>query len=123
MLFYPHCKEIEFSLQLASPEVDGFQFRQFLFRLENLTVENEESRLGMLQNLRKLNRAVEAAELERETILKREAPKVSAEIEKIEAMLRSAPDIKSLEKDSENLASLLTEEGELKTKLRLVSYR
>lgn len=77
----------------------------------------------MLQNLRKLNRAVEAAELERETILKREAPKVSAEIEKIEAMLRSAPDIKSLEKDSENLASLLTEEGELKTKLRLVSYR
>ena len=77
----------------------------------------------MLQNLRKLNRAVEAAELECETILKREAPKVSAEIEKIEAMLRSAPDIKSLEKDSENLASLLTEEGELKTKLRLVSYR
>ena len=105
--------------QLSSPpEGDDFRFRQFLTRLENLTYENEEMRLEKLRNLRKLNREIEAAEAERQSILKRDAPKVSAEIEKMEASMRSAADIKSVETGSQRLASLLSENSELKGKLR-----
>jgi hypothetical protein len=90
---------------------------QFKSQLNTLAFENEESRLKMLRDLQKLNKDMEEARVERETISKQKIVKVSSEIDNIESNMRKSREIGSFEIESRRLASLLTDKNDLNKKL------
>jgi ubiquinone biosynthesis protein UbiJ len=94
------------------------QTQQFAACFENISFENDDSRLEKMQELKNINQDMRRTRADEETLLKRSIPEVSAAISSSEARLVQAADSKTFETESRKLAELLTEKNEMTDKLR-----